>query len=122
MPGRQRSRCPEVQGSRFHWMRWSGIGQTQSGPYGKITGLGTFMAAEDKHFSSETVRDMQVALDLAWSSLSPEEQSQSSKTVLATRILSAAEAGERSPARLLLLALTSARPLSSCYSKTADSL
>ena len=70
------------------------------------------MAAEDRHFSSATVRDMQVALDLAWGSLSPEEQAQSSKTLLATRILNAAEAGERSPARLLILALTSVSPLS----------
>jgi hypothetical protein len=44
------------------------------------------MAAEDRHFSSETVRDMQVALDLAWSSLTPEQQAQSSKTLLAARI------------------------------------
>jgi hypothetical protein len=51
---------------------------------------------------------MQVALDLAWSSLSPEQQAQSSKSSLATRILDAAEAGERSPARLLMLALMSA--------------
>jgi hypothetical protein len=48
---------------------------------------------------------MQVALDLAWSSLSPEQQVQSGKPLLATRILDAAEAGERSPARLLMLAL-----------------
>jgi len=61
------------------------------------------MATECRHFSSETVRNMQVALDLAWSSLSPEQQVQSSKTLLATRILDAAEAGERSPARLLML-------------------
>jgi len=66
------------------------------------------MAAEGRHFSPETVKNMQVALDLAWTSLSPEQQSQSSKTTLATRILDAAEAGERSPARLLLLALMSA--------------
>jgi hypothetical protein len=66
------------------------------------------MAAEGRHFSLETVRNMQVALDLAWSSLSPEQQAQSSKTLLATRVLEAAEAGERSPARLYLLALTSA--------------
>jgi len=82
-----------------------------------MASLGTFMAAEDRHFSSETVRDMQVALDLAWSSLTPEQQAQSSKTVLATRILDAAEAGERGPARLLMLALMSARPLSFCYNK-----
>jgi len=48
---------------------------------------------------------MQVALDLAWSSLSPEQQARSSKMEVATRILDAAEAGERSPARLLMLAL-----------------
>jgi hypothetical protein len=70
--------------------------------------LGTLMIAEVKHFSPETVRNMQVALDLAWSSLSPEQQAQSSKSSLATRILDAAEAGERSPARLLMLALMSA--------------
>ena len=75
------------------------------------------MAAEDRHFSSETVRDMQVALDLAWSSLTPEQQAQSSKTLLAARILDAAEAGERGPARLLTLARMSARPLSFCYNK-----
>jgi hypothetical protein len=48
---------------------------------------------------------MQVALDLAWSSLSPEQQAQSSKMEVAARILDAAEAGERSPARLLMLAM-----------------
>ena len=80
------------------------------------------MAAEDRHFSSASVRDMQVALDLAWSSLSPEEQAQSSKTLLATRILNAAEAGERSPTRLLILAMMSARPLSFGYNKIADTL
>ena len=62
---------------------------------------------EAAHFSPETVRNMQVVLDLAWSSLSPEQQSQSSKMEVATRILNAAEAGERSPARLLMLALLS---------------
>jgi hypothetical protein len=66
------------------------------------------MAAGARHFSTETVKNMQVALDLAWSSLSPEQQAQSSKTLLATRVLDAAEAGERSPARLLILALMSA--------------
>jgi len=66
------------------------------------------MAAEGRHFSPETVKNMQVALDLAWTSLSPEQQAQSSKTMLATRVLDAAEAGERSPARLLMLALMSA--------------
>ena len=66
------------------------------------------MVAEVRHFGPETVRNMQVALDLAWSSLSPEQQAQSSKSSLATHILGAAEAGGRSPARLLMLALMSA--------------
>jgi hypothetical protein len=66
------------------------------------------MAAEGRHFSPETVKNMQVALDLAWTSLSPEQQQQSNKMTLATRILDAAEAGERSPAWLLMLALISA--------------
>jgi len=66
------------------------------------------MAAEGRDFSPETVRNMQVAVDLAWTSLSPEQQAQSSKTILATRILDAVEAGERSPARLVMLALKSA--------------
>ena len=62
-------------------------------------------AAYPNGLGAETVRNMQVALDLAWSSLSPEQRAQSSKTLLATRILDAAEAGERSTARLILLAL-----------------
>jgi hypothetical protein len=69
--------------------------------------MGTFMT-EAGHFSPETVRSMQVALDLAWSSFSPEQQSQPSRMEVATRILNAAEAGERSPARFLMLALLSA--------------
>src|SRR5262245_47073446 len=40
--------------------------------------------------------------------LSPEQQTQSSKTLLVTRILDATEAGERDPARLLMLAPMSA--------------
>ncbi|HMF25289.1 MAG TPA: hypothetical protein VKG24_24620 [Pseudolabrys sp.] len=60
---------------------------------------------ENRQLSLETMRDVQVALDLAWSSLSADQRAQSSKTLLATRILDAAEAGERSPARLLMLAL-----------------
>src|SRR5262245_20456454 len=91
--------------------RWSGTEQTPEGASGKVRSslLGTFMAAEARDFSSETVRNMQVALDLAWRSLSPEQQARSSKMEVATRILAAAEAGERSPARLLMLALMSAR-------------
>ena len=58
-------------------------------------------AAYPNGLGAETVRNMQVALDLAWSSF----RAQSSKTLLATRILDAAEAGERSTARLILLAL-----------------
>jgi len=65
-------------------------------------------AANQNELSAETVRNMQIALDLAWSSLSPEQRAQSSKTLFATRIVDAAEAGERSTARLLVLALTPA--------------
>jgi hypothetical protein len=74
------------------------------------------MVAEGRYFAPETVKDMQVALDLAWSSLSPEQQAQSSKTLLARRILDAAAAGERGPARLLMLALRSAPQNAGGYS------
>src|SRR5215469_5840065 len=57
----------------------------------RLESLGTLMAAEARYFRPETVRDMQVALDLAWGSLSPEQQAQSSKTAVAKRILDAAE-------------------------------
>ena len=93
-------------------LRQSGIEQTGGGPCDKVRNsmgfLGTFMAAEARDFSLATVKNMQVALDLAWSSLSPEKQAQSSKETLAARIFDAAKAGERSPARLLLLAVMSA--------------
>jgi hypothetical protein len=48
---------------------------------------------------------MQVALDVAWDSLSPEEQAQSSRSLLASLILKAAAMGEHDPARLILAAL-----------------
>ena len=63
---------------------------------------------ENRQLSLTAVRNMQVAVDVAWGSLTPEQQAQSNKTVLATRILDAAAAGERSPARLVRLALMSA--------------
>src|SRR5262245_12176298 len=92
--------------------RWSGIGQTRRGPSGNVRNphcsLGTLMAAEGRHFRPETVRSMQVALDLPWSSLSPEGHAQWTRTLVAPCILDAAEAGERSPARLVMLALMSA--------------
>ena len=72
-------------------------------PWGTSVGV-----RENRQLSLETVRDMQVAVDVAWNSLTPEQQGLSSKTVLATRILDAAAAGERSPARLVRLALMSA--------------
>src|SRR5262249_2988371 len=59
--------------------------------------LGALMAAEGRHFRPETVRSMQVALDLAWSSLSPEQQVQSNRKLLATCILDAAESGRAQP-------------------------
>jgi len=88
---------------------WSGIEQTRDGLSGKVSSLGTSVSVgENRQLSFTTVRDMQVAVDVAWNSLTPEQQMQSNKTVLATRILDAAAAGERSPARLVRLALMSA--------------
>jgi hypothetical protein len=62
-------------------------------------------AAERKYYSPDTIKIMQVALDVAWDSLSPEDQAQSSRSLLASRILKAAAMGEHDPARLILAAL-----------------
>ena len=87
----------------------SGIGQMRDGLSGKVSSLGTSVSVdENRQLSLTTVRNMQVAVDVAWGSLTPEQQAQSNKPVLATRILDAAAAGERSPARLVRLALMSA--------------
>ena len=63
--------------------------------------------ADGRHFSPDTIKIMQVALDVAWDSLSPEEQAQSSRSLLASRILDSAATGERNPTGLILAALKS---------------
>jgi hypothetical protein len=63
--------------------------------------------AKGRHFSPDAIKIMQVALDVAWDSMSPEEQAQSARSLLASRILDAAATGERNPTRLILAALKS---------------
>jgi hypothetical protein len=64
--------------------------------------------ADGRHFSPDTINVMRVALDVAWNSLTQDEQAQSSKTFLATRILDAAALGVRSTDLLVKAALTGA--------------
>jgi hypothetical protein len=66
--------------------------------------------AEGKHFSPDTINVMRVALDVAWNSLTPAQQAQSSKTLLASRILDAAALGVRSIDLLVSAALNRAQP------------
>jgi hypothetical protein len=48
---------------------------------------------------------MRSAVDEAWSLMRPEERAQSSKSLLAIRVLEAAAGGERDPAKLRAQAL-----------------
>ena len=57
-------------------------------------------------FTPETLKLLQSVLDDAWMSLRPEERARTSKTQVAVRILEAASAGERDPARLRIQAVT----------------
>jgi hypothetical protein len=54
----------------------------------------------------EALKLLQSVLDEAWASLSPEEKAKTSKTLVASRLLAAAAAGERDPARLRIEAVT----------------
>ena len=56
----------------------------------------------------ETLKILQSVLDEAWNSLRSAERARTSKTQVAVRILKAASAGERDPARLRIEALTGA--------------
>jgi len=58
-------------------------------------------------FDPETIEILRISLDDAWSRLTPEQQSRTSKTMLAERILRAATGGERDPVRLRTYALVS---------------
>jgi hypothetical protein len=64
--------------------------------------------AEGGSYEPETIELLRAALDEAWASLSAAQQSQTTKTVLATRILKLAARGERDPVRLRTAALTGA--------------
>lgn len=57
-------------------------------------------------FTPETLKLLQSVLDDAWISLRPAERARTSKTQVAVRILEAASAGERDPARLRIQAVT----------------
>ena len=63
------------------------------------------MTYESGSYDHETIVLMRTALDEAWASLSPGEQAQTSQSLLAERILSAAKRGERDPIRLRASAL-----------------
>jgi hypothetical protein len=61
-------------------------------------------------FDPETIDLMRSVLDAAWASLQLEQQASVSRTLLAERILRAAQRGERDPARLRARALFSVAP------------
>jgi hypothetical protein len=54
----------------------------------------------------EALKLLQSVLDEAWASLSPDERAKTSKTLVASRLLAAAAAGERDPTRLRIEAIT----------------
>ena len=56
-------------------------------------------------FDTETIRLLRRTLDRCWAELGPYKQAQTSKTVLAGRILAAAADGERDPYRLRTAAM-----------------
>ena len=56
-------------------------------------------------FDIETLTVLRTVLDEAWELLSPEQQARTSKSLVATRLLEAAAAGERDPGRLCVAAL-----------------
>lgn len=59
-------------------------------------------------YDPETLEILKSALDEAWSSLSPTQQAETTKSTLASRILKAAAKGERDPIRLRAHALIGA--------------
>ena len=60
--------------------------------------------ADGAAFDPETIALLRAVLDEAWDSLNAQEQAQSSKSLLAERILHLAATGERDPVRLLRVA------------------
>ena len=61
--------------------------------------------ADGGAFDPETIALLRAVLDEAWDSLHAEEREQSSKSLLAQRILHLAATGERDPIRLRVAAL-----------------
>ena len=59
-------------------------------------------------FDIETLTVLRTVLDDVWELLSPEQQAQTTKSLVATRLLEAAAAGERDPGRLRDAALNGA--------------
>jgi hypothetical protein len=57
-------------------------------------------------YDPETIELLRAVLDAAWNSLGAKEQAQSSKCLLAERILHLAATGERDPIRLRAAALS----------------
>ena len=62
--------------------------------------------AEGGTFDPETIELLRNILEETWGSLRPEEQAQSSRSLIAERILKMAATGERDPIRLRTRALT----------------
>ena len=62
--------------------------------------------AEGGAFDPETIELLRNILEETWGSLRPEEQAQSSTSLIAERILKMAATGERDPIRLRTRALT----------------
>ena len=62
-------------------------------------------------YDPETIKSLQLALDLAWDALSPERRARTSRVALAGRILTLAASGERDVARLKAAAILELVPL-----------
>jgi hypothetical protein len=62
-------------------------------------------------YDPETIKTLQLALDLAWDALSPERRMRTSRVALAERILTLAARGERDVARLKAAAILELVPL-----------
>jgi hypothetical protein len=63
------------------------------------------MAMKPASYDPETIKTLQLALDLAWDALSAERRLRTSKVALAERILTLAARGERDVARLKAAAI-----------------
>jgi hypothetical protein len=63
---------------------------------------------EPVYFDTETVSILKEILEYSWAGLRPEQQATMTRSLLASRILKAAAAGERNRERLLDIALNMA--------------